>query len=74
MNKLTYTPWVPREGMRGWFRHLVAAWGDPNNWDGLSKWPKATIEAVCERGTPQLLRYDRHAESRYRASGGTETR
>lgn len=59
--KIRYAPLVAREGMRGWFRDLVAVWGDPNNWDSREKWPKDTLDVVCERGEPHLLVYDRYA-------------
>lgn len=59
--RLRYAPLVPRAGMRRFFEACVAAWGDPNNHDGLANWPKETLDLVCERGELHLLVFDRHA-------------
>ncbi len=56
--QITYSPWVPRDGMTGFFRHLVEAWGDPNTNDGLVKWPSETLEVVCERSDAHALVYE----------------
>jgi hypothetical protein len=53
---ITYAPWVPRPGMRGWFAHLTKAWGNPNTQN--HRWPKATLEAVCERGAAWPIGFD----------------
>lgn len=54
---LTYAPWVPREGMRGWYAHLVAHWGDPNV--PSHRWPAVTLTVVCQRGLAFPIRVDR---------------
>lgn len=56
---ITYALWVPREGMRGWFRDLSAVWANPNS--RMSQWPLATLAVVCERGEPKPIVCDPHA-------------
>lgn len=64
MTVLTYAPWEPREGLRRWFTELTDAWDNPNSHS--HSWPQATLEAVCQRGTPIPFRYDIYAtESPY---------
>lgn len=56
---ISYRPWVPKEGLQGFWKACVAEWGNPN--DQGSEWPQGILEAICERGAPLTLRYDRYA-------------